>query len=156
VDVAFKYFFAIRQVMYMLPFLLILVAEGARSWWQHHRVSTLILLIAFAGGSITKDYKYLADHSENWERLSTALVDSAGGGCILLPVGNTIELYRFFRPEIQQHLCSCDLAARVVTPVHHYTSQSTTRVRAELSAHGMTLESTDTVGFANIEVYVKR
>lgn len=155
-DATFNYFFAIRQVMYMLPFLLILVAEGARILWQHHRVSALALLITFAGASITKDYSYLADDTENWERLSTVLMDSAGEGCILLPPGNTLVLYQFFRPEVQQRLCANDLAARVVTPVHHYTSQGTTRVRAELSAHGMTLESTESVGFANIEVYVRR
>ena len=157
-DARFNYFFAIRQVFYMVPFLLLLVAEGAATLWERrHRSLTIVLVMAFAVASVTKNYHHLADHNEDWDRLSGALIKGVDGGCILLPGGESeviAAIYGSFRPEISGRLCTSWLAARVIMPVHSYTDPAGALLTAdELSARGMVRVSAERIGFARVETF---
>jgi 4-amino-4-deoxy-L-arabinose transferase-like glycosyltransferase len=158
-DARFNYFFAIRQVMYMAPFLLLLMADGITTLWERtrYRGPAAILAIVFIAASIGKDYHYLTDHNEDWDRLSGALIHVVGDGCILLPSGDDAANYSLFRPEITQHLCDATLSARVIIPVHSYTDPRAGQLAEEtLAARGMMPLSTQNVGFAKIEVFGSR
>ena len=157
-DARFNYFFAIRQVFYMVPFLLVLVAEGAVALWERrHRSLTIVLVMAFAVASVTKDYRHLADHNEDWDRLSGALIKGVDGGCILLPGGENrmiAAIYGSFRPEISGRLCTSRLAAHVIMPVHSYTDPAAALLAVgELSARGMVRVSAERIGFARVETF---
>ena len=156
-DARFNYFFAIRQVIYMLPFLLLTVAEGATSLWDRHRGAAAILVIVFIAASVTKDYRHITDRNEDWDRLSGVLIQSVEGGCILLPDGDDAARYAVLRPDIAHHLCDANLSARVIMPVHSYTDPRASGLAVKaLSARGMTQLSTEEVGFAKVEVFARR
>lgn len=164
-DAKFNYFFAIRQVIYIVPFVLLLAAEGATILWANrpYRVPVVIFLAIFAAAAITKDYRYLTDRREDWNRFSAHLSDSVQSGCILLPVGDEalvedeVALYTVFRPEIAHRLCDAGLLpSRIVVPSHPYTEPRALRAEEDvLSAKGMRRLSIEQVGFAKIEVYTK-
>lgn len=159
-DARFNYFFATRQVIYMVPFLLLLAAEGAATLWERHRSLTIVLVMAFSVASVTKDYHHLADHNENWDRLSTALIRGVDGGCILLPTEETpviAAIYRTFRPEISDRLCSSRLAPHVIMPVHSYSDPAGVSLAVgALSARGMARVATERIGFARVETFERQ
>jgi hypothetical protein len=158
-DAQFNYFFAIRQIMYMVPFLLLIMADGITTLWERprYRGPTAILVIVFIVASITKDYHHLTDRNEDWNRLSGALIHVVEHGCILLPSGDDATKYSIFRPDITQHLCDANLSDRVIMPVHSYTDPRAGRLAEEtLVAKGIVRLSTEKVGFAKIEVFGSR
>jgi len=157
-DAQFNYFFAIRQVIYMVPFLLILMAEGATRLWDSGslRAASALLLAVFLGASILKNYRHLSDRSEDWQRLSSALVQRARGGCILLVSKDELGLYTVFEPGISRSLCDSDLSRRVVMPMLPSSTPEEDRVAREILARkGMSRLSTERVGFANIEIFAR-
>jgi uncharacterized membrane protein len=158
-DAKFNYFFAIRQVIYMAPFLLLIAAEGAAALWEssRYRVLGAILVVVFVGASAAKDYRHFADRNEDWNRLSAALSEAALGGCILVPASDNLGMYTMFRPGIAQQLCGADTSARrIVVPVHAYTEQQARQAaEAKLSAMGMTRLSVEEAGFGRVEVFTR-
>jgi hypothetical protein len=56
-DAKFNYFFAMRQVIYMVPFLLLLAAEGVTVLWANwrYRVPVGVFAAVFVAAAITKD-----------------------------------------------------------------------------------------------------
>lgn len=159
-DAKFNYFFAIRQVIYMVPFLLLLAAEGATILWakKRYRAPVAVLATLFVAAAITKDYRHLTDRKENWNQLSVRLSEAVQGGCILFPGGDGAGVYTVFRPEIAHQVCDPGLSSRrIIVPLHPYTDPRATRWAEEaLSARGMTRLSSEQVGFAKIEVFTKR
>lgn len=148
-DALYRYFFAIRQVIPILPFLILLVADSACDLWTRSRPAAALALALLAGASLVKDVRHFTDHNEDWRRLSNVLAGSAGRGCIWLPPSRYPDLYEIFRPDIRQRLCTSALAPRAVTPVHQY-------IQGKPSLPGMTKVETIPVGFASVEVYEKR
>ncbi len=156
-DAWFNYFFAIRQVMFGAPFLLLLAADGAAALWERRRVPALLLVLVFAGASVDKNYRYLGDRNENWDRLSAALAGAADSGCILFPAGDSAALYEVFRPGIGRRLCGSALAARVIVPIHSYTAPESARAAAQaLSTRGFTQSSAERLGFARLDIFERR
>ena len=156
-DALSNYFFAMRQVIYILPFLLLLVADAAASLWNRRRTMALIAVAALAGASLAKDCRYFADHREDWQRLSDVLVGAAEHGCVLLPGGDSSALYEVFRPDIRQYLCTSGSAARVIMPVHAYTDPGAVRLQTQrLLDRGLRQVSTKRIGFATVAVFEKR
>jgi hypothetical protein len=121
------------------------------------------LVAIFAAAAIAKDYRYLTDRREDWNRLSAHLSDAVQSGCILLPVGDEalvedeVALYAVFRPEIAHRLCDAGLSSqRIILPSHPYTDPRALRTEeGVLSAKGMRRLSVEQVGFAKIEVFTK-
>jgi hypothetical protein len=148
-DAAFDYFFAIRQVIYAIPFLLLAAATGAASLWNRQRTAAALLVAVFAGAALEKDYRHLADHNEDWARLSAVLLRASEGGCILLASEEDAGVYAMFQPGIAARLCGPVRAARVALPVHPYASPP----RARLLETGMALAGVESAGFASVEVF---
>lgn len=155
-DAAFDYFFAIRQVIYMAPFLLLLAAEGAGMAWERPRwrAMAVVLILIFAVGAMAKNYRHLTDRAEDWSRLAGQVSDAVGDGCILMPQSDSAALYTVFRPEIAQRLCDSTLSGRVVVPSHRYTDPRAARLAEDtVLAQGMVRVSSTTVGFGTVEVF---
>lgn len=157
-NAAFNYFFAIRQVIYVLPFLFPLAAEGAVALWAGRwQCLALTLLLVFAGASSTKSYRYLTDRNEDWGRLSNAVADSARDGCVALPPGDTAGFYALFRPEIALRLCADAFADRVAMPLHTYTDRAAAdALRERLRAMGLRGVATEAAGFGQVERFERR
>lgn len=158
-DAKFDYFFAIRQLIYGVPFLLLLMADEISALWaqRNARLPVAGLIILFLSASITKDYTYLTDKREDWNKLSTQMSKALGGGCILLPEGDSGKIYFLFRPEIAAHLCNSTVTARrVIMARHTYTDPRAARLaESELLARGLGRVSVETVGFAEVAVFTR-
>ncbi len=158
-DASFHYFFAIRQVIYMVPFLLLLSAEGAATLWAIPRCKPLAaaMVAVLAGAAITKDYRHLTDRNEDWNRLSRRLSQLGADGCILIPQADDLALYEFFEPEIARELCKGSLSSnRIVIPLHPYLRPGNAqRAIDTLTAGGFAAFSTEQLGFAKIEVFMR-
>jgi len=161
-DARFHYFFAARQLIYMVPFLLLLAAEGLTMLWARPRLRAPAVVLAgvFLIAAVHKDYVHLRDRSEDWGKLSQHLTAAARGGCILLPGDSASELglYTVFSPGIAHQICDPALSsARIVIPLHPYVDREAA-IRAEhtLLARGMTHVGGERVGFASIELFAKR
>jgi 4-amino-4-deoxy-L-arabinose transferase-like glycosyltransferase len=157
-DALFDYFFAIRQFLYVLPFLLLLVADEIVYLWSRgsfRRVLVICLVTLFAAASVTRDYRYLTDRHEDWNRFATKIAESLDGGCLLTPDKNDAELYSIFVPHIPARLCdSANMARRVIVARHAYTDpEAAQSAESGLLRSGFTLVSAQKVGFGEIDEF---
>lgn len=155
-DAIWNYFFAIRQMIYILPFLLLLMADGVTKLWKRRetRFAAVILLFVFTGASVAKNHSYITDRDEDWGRLAEALMQLRGEGCILLPEGDAAERYAMFRPEITRHLCGLAFSGRVVMPMHQYIApRARQAAEAALSKRSMSQVSSRQFGFAAVQIF---
>ena len=101
-DAAAGYFFAIRQTIYVTPFLAVLCGIGAarllgkRSLWACSLVTALFLVLI--GG----DLHYFLKPHENWEQAARYLDHerSSGSRCLIFIPARSIRFYSFFAPAL--------------------------------------------------------
>lgn len=95
-DSAYGYFYAIRQVMFLLPGLVLAAAAGAGRGW-----CVVMLGVAIAG-----DVGLVARQGENWQAATELLVRTApAGGCVLVVPSQQAQLYEFFSPDLRTRWC---------------------------------------------------
>jgi 4-amino-4-deoxy-L-arabinose transferase-like glycosyltransferase len=153
-DALFNYFFAIRQLMYLIPFLVMLSADGAAALWRRNRGVVMTLLLVFTVGSMGKNVGYLRDRNEDWQRLSEVIRGNTDAGCVLLDDSRYEPYYALFVPEINKRICSSALAGRVILPVHTYSNiAAVNAARSRLVASGFRQARREGVGFGTAEIY---
>lgn len=99
-DVAFGYFVAVRQMIFALPALCILAAEGLSLLPQMHRAALLGVLLFCDVRLITRPH-------EDWAaaaRSARTLLSVAD--CAAVAPANLSELYEFFEPSLRQRRCA--------------------------------------------------
>jgi hypothetical protein len=139
-NIAFDYFFAIRQLIYILPALVILFSVKPRHF-----------LLGFLVASLHGDVSWYLRPRENWSAASNALAEkSSQGGCVQF-VGDSQKLFVFFRPELAARLCPLD-AVRVVLAGSTYEPEQAA-ARAALLARGLRQQSVQTFEAPTVEVY---
>lgn len=159
-DLVFDYFFAIRQVIFVLPALAILAAGGLERLWEE-RGGRLALAVAGLLFALDTGYaiRQFTKPRENWSAAAEVLhryVQS--GACVIaLPSGSS-EYFEFFRPDLKGHQCG-SLRAGKVTSVAVAVSPylidraSEAETRAQLRAAGFRL-SRRLSGEPRVEHYV--
>lgn len=157
-DALFNYFYANRQFLYVLPFLLLLVADEIVYLWSRggfRRVLMIALVLLFAAASVDKDYRYLSDSHEDWDGFAAKIAESLDGGCLLTPDKNDVELYSIFAPNISARVCnSAAMARRVILARHAYTDPQAGRsAESGLLRSGYTRVSTQKLGFGEIDEF---
>ena len=128
------YFFAVRQVLFVLPAVLLLAAawlpSPRREWWQPG------LLAIFLVASLVKDVRYFRSPGEDWPGAARALLAATShGACAVVPSPEPKEMYQLFEPALSARFCNAsDAAGPVVIVRNRYTLASsieeTTRVLA--------------------------
>ena len=151
-DARSHYFFATRQIIYMLPFLLILMAQGLVLLWKRYAPVAVALGIVFAAASLTKDYRHLADHNEDWVKLTAVVRNALDGGCLLTPTRDEAPLYSMIDPGMSRYVCGTNLANRLVVPITTYSGQD---VMDMLRINGFRELSSTRAGFANVKVFAR-
>lgn len=139
-NIAFDYFFAIRQMIYILPACTILFMVGTESWGKP------FLLCVFLVASIYSDVRWFQRPREDW----AAAADAAASEPCIVFVGDSARLYTFFRPELSRSVCGPD-PQRLVVAGSRYESQA----RAKLLTPGFTKQSEQSFNGPYIEVFVK-
>jgi uncharacterized membrane protein len=147
-DAMSGYFFAVRQVLFVLPPLLLLATvwlpRSRREWWQPS------LLAIFLLASLAKDVRYFRSPGEDWPGAARALLAATSHGeCVVVPSPEPKEMYQLFEPGLRTRFCNAsDAPGPVVIVQNRYTLASSldesTRV---LAAKGLRATSeTDVSG----------
>jgi 4-amino-4-deoxy-L-arabinose transferase-like glycosyltransferase len=136
-DAASNYFFAVRQVLFVLPALMLLATAGLpsvrRDWWQSG------LLAVFVVASVAKDVRYFRSPGEDWPGAARALLAATSqGACAVVPSPEPREMYQLFEPGLRGRFCSAsDAAGPVVIVENRYTlASSIDEVQHGLAARG--------------------
>jgi len=123
-DAASGYFFAVRQVLFVLPPLLLLATAwlpiSRRDWWQP------ALLAVFLAAAVVKDVSYFRSPGEAWPGAARALLAATRDGtCAVVPSPEPAELYQLFEPALSGRFCHPSEAAGPVEIVRNrYTLAS--------------------------------
>ncbi len=158
-DAAFHYFFAIRQVMFAVPWILLLAAEGIASLLEGRwKWPVLALCGVLAAAAVAKNVAYFADRSEDWQAAATALAAIARPPlCIAYPDERPPRLYALFDPSLPARACRGLNAEQVVVPATRYTPAARlSALRAELARAGYASVDARTAGGTRIEVFRRR
>ncbi|MGJ5818026.1 glycosyltransferase family 39 protein [Paludibaculum fermentans] len=129
-DAWFGYFFAIRQLIFILPALVILAAEGSRLLIVQHRqlgtiALTLLLLAATAG-----NFRHIRTKGENWALAASVLkLATDSRACALVAPRAHLALYSHFQPGLASRTCLADLTRQpvVIAATSPYTTPSEAR-----------------------------
>lgn len=135
-DAAFGYFFAIRQILFVVVPLVALAAEGARVARERWGAAGQAALLAiFVVSAMAKNIAYFTDHSEDWAALAARLETESRDGCVLFGPEDSPTLYAFFQPQLWGRACPPTPQARkAVTLETKYSKSGESRVTAETLA----------------------
>jgi len=123
-DAVSGYFFAVRQVLFALPPVLLLATAGLpsprREWWQPG------LLAIFVVASLAKDVRYFRSPGEDWPGAARALLAATShGACAVVPSPEPKEMYQLFEPGLTGRFCNAnDATGPVVIVQNRYTLAS--------------------------------
>jgi uncharacterized membrane protein len=103
VDRTFGYFLAIRQVIFVLPPLSVLIALAAERTGRLGIALGLTLLIS----AFWNDMELFNRPREDWQSAAGLLKTEADeGACVLFAPADSLELYTFFVPELSKQECT--------------------------------------------------
>jgi len=134
-DAAFSYFFASRQVIFVLPALVWLAASGLGSPRHRPWQSAFVAMLVVA--SLAKNVSYFRSPGEDWPGAARALLNATGSGaCAIVPSPEYPELYGVFEPALNGRFCKeSDAAGPVVLVTSRYSLRTSlaqvTRILAE-------------------------
>ena len=160
-DLTFGYFFAIRQVLFILVPLILLTAAGIEDLLEHKRMPLhALLILLLIGSSFVKDVRYFSDTSENWSAAAATLKAAvATGACLKFVGADDPRYYTFFESSLSNHVCSSpvDLRQSIVVPFTRYTAlQDLEKTRSEFSRLGYKTRSSVQSGGATVAIYSHR
>ncbi len=97
-DSLFHYFFAIRQMLFIVPPLSVLAGEGLEALQKAWRPLVAVALLAAA---CVYDVRWFGHSKENW-RLPAAAARRllVPGTCVLASPGSAADLYRLYEPSL--------------------------------------------------------
>jgi uncharacterized membrane protein len=108
VDSLSGYFVAIRQVVFILPSMALLVCVGVESIASRMggRIA-VVAAVAVLSASLTYDVRWFSRPREDWTRAADALSRSVrSGACALLFPERTAQIFLFFDPSLIHHMYS--------------------------------------------------
>jgi hypothetical protein len=107
-DTLFHYFFAIRQLLFIVPPLCVLAGEGLEALQKAWRPLVAVALLAAAAAY---DVRWFGQSKENW-RLPAAAARRlvVPGTCVLAVPASAADLYRLYEPSLP--FCSAGSSAK--------------------------------------------
>jgi hypothetical protein len=106
-DAASGYFFAIRQVIFVLAPLSLLTALGIERLAQYRQGVAVAICSVLIAVFVFADVHFFFRPREDWGAAATVLRTLiTRSSCIQFVPPESSELYRFFVPELGRHACS--------------------------------------------------
>lgn len=104
-DAIINYFLAIRQIIYVAPFLAILCGIGIARLFEKKLIWTRGIVAALFLILIAADFHYFLKPHENWEQAARYLdrETSTDSRCLIFIPGASIQFYSFFAPNLASH-----------------------------------------------------
>jgi hypothetical protein len=106
IDAIFDYFFAMRQLIPVLPALALLAAEGLRDLRSRWRTPGTILLAGLLGTCIVADLRWFSRPREDWQLAASSLKAVSQHACVLFVPSNFVSVYAFFEPDLAARDCA--------------------------------------------------
>jgi hypothetical protein len=141
-NIAFDYFFAIRQLIYILPALAILFCVFPRK-----------LLPVFLLVSLYSNLVWLTRPREDWSAASDLIATEVSNGACVRFVGDSEKLFAFFHPELHAHVCPFDAPRVVLAGSTYEPTQAASQ--AALIVQGFRKQSAQTFVSPIVEVYAR-
>lgn len=118
-DFAFGYFFAIRQMIYVLAPLALLFAAGAEALGKKGN----LLLAVFLAASLYQDVQWFLRPREDWQAASSAAASALSqGGCVIFFPAGQDQMFTFFQPGLANRKCENTLDDRLVLAISPYNT----------------------------------
>jgi uncharacterized membrane protein len=116
-DAIFGYFFAARQLLFLLPPLTILASEGISELLKRRTSWGAAVLISILVASLHQDIRMVLKPREDWHAAALNIGRSIGAdGCFLAAPTEWAALYEFFDHDLTVRRCS-DSALRSADPI---------------------------------------
>jgi hypothetical protein len=126
-DSVFGYFLAIRQMIFVLVPLSLLAAAGfGRLVETAPIVAWLMIAALFAASAVSSFHFFFLRPRENWASASEVLNKATSeGNCVIFVPPESMQLYAFFRPDLQHYQCGGNYPRQhqIVVAVSPYNSQ---------------------------------
>jgi hypothetical protein len=139
-DFAFGYFFAIRQVIFVLP-ALALLASAARP----------VLIVALLAASLVSDVRMFLGPRDDWDLAARALRDT--GECVVAVPPASMKPYTFFEPL---RACSGGEPSAVLAVAPGADPADERRAVIELERRGLSPGGSESAGGTRIMTYSLR
>ena len=106
IDAIFDYFFAVRQLIPVLPALALLAAEGLRDLYSRRRALGTILFAALLVTCAVGDLRWFLRPREDWQLAAASLKTVSQSPCILAVPASSVDIYAFFEPDLRSRDCT--------------------------------------------------
>jgi hypothetical protein len=146
-NAVFNYFFAVRQMIYILAPLALLFAAGVESLRGKGRALLALFLVA----SLYEDVNWFRKPREDWEAAAWAIPEQ---GCVMFVPADAQLLYTFFRPELAARKCAAADPAPVVLAASPYDPGGEREAaRRALAGRGLVRASAQTFQGPEVQVW---
>jgi uncharacterized membrane protein len=124
-DAVAGYFFAARQLLFMLPPLAILASEGISELFKMRTSWGTAMFIGIVVASVYQDIRMVHKPREDWHAAAISIHRAIEpNGCVVTAPAEWAPLYEFFEPDLKVHRCSSALssAETIVLAITPYTA----------------------------------
>jgi len=138
-DLAFSYFFAIRQLIFVIAPLALLFALGTEALGRVGKA----LLVVFLAAALYEDVTWMIKPRENWQAAAAAASAAVtNGACVIFVPANGSRMFEYFDPRLLQRQCAPDQRSSVILAVSPYESDAVyATVQEELKTRGYVKDS---------------
>jgi hypothetical protein len=147
-DDVFSYFVASRQILWVLPPIAVLAAQGIS---RNYRTALPLtgLLAAFC---LWQSFRYFTAPHENWQVAADAIAaEVRKGACMVVVPREQAYSYEFFRPELADAACPAPRTVVAFTP--YATDAQRQSAVSELTAQGYRRQSGYPAGKSEIALF---
>ena len=149
-DALFGYFVATRQILWVLPAIALLAAQGIE---RNYRVG-LPLTALLAAFCLWQSFRYFTAPHENWQVAADALASEVRkGACMVVVPREQAYSYEFFRPELANAGCPAPRTVVAFTP--YATDAQRQAAIAALTAQGYSKQSGYSSGKSDIALFAR-
>jgi hypothetical protein len=133
IDAAVPYYFAARQLLFSMPALVLLAAQGIERMGRTsavQRAAAFAIPGLFLAAGVIKDFQQATVPRDDLDRTAQAVVQRLPvDGCILAAPVEQSTYYTFLRPQLEGRVCGRDLAssAAVLTVASPYSGAEVRR-----------------------------
>ena len=158
-DALVNYFFAERQLLFAMPALILLAAQGAeRMQLQSRGLLAGALVAVFLGAAALKNFQQATVPKDDLSATADAIVTHLhSNACVAAVPPEQIAFYLFLRPELRDRVCRSDSPTQEMLAVTNaYTTAAERHAFAESVSARFDLRETVKAGRSELTTYSAR